>query len=391
MTAALISCTSSLAAQEGSTALLPQGWDPKQAGDRVMQGLINTTAPHVKGAHDAGMVMAWDRAWIVAEANDVRSGESASWPYVYVTLSVVNLRTLQVEKVIDFARGEQAFENEILPVGACFVPRIIQRDATTLRCYFASESPGQRQSQMWYTDFDLERMAFTNRIHKVKLRTASGTHDMQPQYFHSDAVAHGFTQPAKDFGLYIFDSFKTVNGRTYVTLNNFPGGQNALASVNSSLDTFEVLGHFNEPSDLKLSESAAHLLPDDTWLAICRQEGGNKNYTFSTSTDGRTWTANEERPAITNGSSSKPTLDKFGDVYFLGWQEATRIDNVSRSVFNLDVSKDGKQWVRKYRFETPKSFQYPVFCEHEGTIYVAVTQGETSNDRKERIMFGRLE
>ena len=356
-----------------------------------MQGLINTTAPHVKGAHDAGMVMAWDRAWIVAEANDVRSGESASWPYVYVTLSVVNLRTLQVEKVIDFARGEQAFENEILPVGACFVPRIIQRDATTLRCYFASESPGQRQSQMWYTDFDLERMAFTNRIHKVKLRTASGTHDMQPQYFHSDAVAHGFTQPAKDFGLYIFDSFKTVNGRTYVTLNNFPGGQNALASVNSSLDTFEVLGHFNEPSDLKLSESAAHLLPDDTWLAICRQEGGNKNYTFSTSTDGRTWTANEERPAITNGSSSKPTLDKFGDVYFLGWQEATRIDNVSRSVFNLDVSKDGKQWVRKYRFETPKSFQYPVFCEHEGTIYVAVTQGETSNDRKERIMFGRLE
>jgi hypothetical protein len=388
---ALLWCTLWASGQSGPATTVSQGWDPKKAGDEVMRGLVNTTAPQVKGAHDAGMVLARDRAWIVAEANDVRSGEAASWPFVYVTLSVVNLKSLQVEKIINFARGEQAFENETLPLGACFVPRIIQKDATTLRCYFASESPGHRQSQMWYTDFDMERMAFTNRIHKVKLKTAAGTQDMQPQYFHAAAAAYGLTHPAKDFGLYIFDSFKPINGKTYVTLNNYAICQNALALVHPSLDTFEVLGHFNEPTDLKLSESAAHLLPDGTWLAICRQEAGNKNYTFSTSTDGRTWTRNEERPFVTNGGSSKPTLDKFGDVYFLGWQEATRIEGVSRSVFNLDVSKDGKQWERKYRFETAKSFQYPVFGEYEGKIYVAVTQGDTSSDRKERIMFGRLE
>ena len=389
--AACLLAAPSASGQDAPVPLLPPAWSAREAGDRVMQGLVNTTAPQVKGAHDAGMVLAQDRAWIVAEANDVRPGEAASWPYVYVTLSIVNLKTLQVEKIIDFARGEQAFENETLPVGACFVPRIIQKDATTLRCYFASESPGQRQSQMWYTDFDMERMSFTNRIHKVNLKTASGTHDMQPQHFYEDAVAHGFKHPAKDFGLYIFDNFKAIGGKTYVTLNNYPICQNALALVHPSLDTFEVLGHFNEPTDLKLSESAAHLLPNGTWLAICRQEGGNRNYTFTTSTDGRKWTTNEECAFVTNGASSKPTLDKFGEVYYLGWQEGTRINGVSRSVFNLDVSKDGKEWVRKYRFETPKSFQYPVFGAYEGRIYVAVTQGDTSSDRKEKIMFGLLE
>ncbi|RBP38669.1 hypothetical protein DES53_111190 [Roseimicrobium gellanilyticum] len=390
----LLACLLTLPAasgQDGPAPLLPRGWNPKDAGDRVMKGLVNTTAPRVKGAHDAGMVLARDRAWIVAEANDVRSGEAAKWPYVYVTLSIVNLKTMEVEKIIDFARGEQVYENETLPIGACFVPRIIQKDENTLRCYFASESPGERQSQMWYTDFDMERMSFSNRIDKVKLKTASGTHDMQPQHFYEDAVAAGFKHPAQDFGLYIFDNFKTVGGRTYVTLNNYPICQNALALVHPSLDTFEVLGHFHEPTDLKLSESAAHMLPDGTWLAICRQEGGNRNYTFTTSVDGKKWTVNEERPFVTNGASSKPTLDKFGDVYYLGWQEGTRIDNVSRSVFNVEVSKDGKQWTRKYRFETTKSFQYPVFAEYGGKLYVAVTQGETSTDRKEKIMFGLLE
>ncbi|WP_206026287.1 sialidase family protein [Roseimicrobium sp. ORNL1] len=388
---ALFLGASAVRGQENPASLLPPGWNPKEAGDRVMQGLVNTTAPRVKGAHDAGMVLARDRAWIVAEANDVQPGEAAKWPYVYVTLSIVNLKTQEVENVIDFARGEQVFENETLPVGACFVPRIIQKDKKTLRCYFASESPGERQSQMWYTDFDMDRMCFTNRIHKVKLKTASGTHDMQPQYFYEDAVAQGFKHPAKDFGLYIFDNFKTIGGKTYVTLNNYPICQNALALVHPSLDTFEVLGHFHEPTDLKLSESAAHQLPGGTWLAICRQEGGTRNYTFATSMDGRKWTENEERSFVTNGASSKPTLDKFGDVYYLGWQEGTRIDGVSRSVFNVEVSKDGKQWERKYRFETTKSFQYPVFAEYNGSIYVAVTQGDSSNERKERIMFGKLE
>ena len=60
-------------------------------------------------------------------------------------------------------------------------------------------------------------------------------------------------------------------------------------------------------------------------------------------------------------------------------------------MFNIDISRDGKTWERKYRFETPKSFQYPTFHEHEGTIWLNVTQGDSSASRKERIMFGKLE
>jgi hypothetical protein len=366
-------------------------WSPKLAGDRVMQGLVNTTGPQVKGAHDSEFVIADGKAYIVAEANDVKPGEAADWPYVYVTLSIVDLKTMKLERVMKFAHGEAVFANEKLPVGACFVPRIIQKDAQTLRCYFASEEPKKRQSQMWYIDFDLKRGLFANTIHKVKIKTAAGTFDMQPQYLHEDAKAKGFTRAPVDFGLYIFDSFKAIDGKTYVTLNNYPGGQNALATVNQELDTFEVIGHFNEPAELKLTESAVHKLPDGTWLAICRQEGGNRNYTFATSADGAKWSANAHRDFVPNGTSSKPTLEKVKGVYYLGWQEATTINGVSRSVFNIDVSRDGKQWERKYRFETEKSFQYPAFHEYEGAIYLTVTQGDTDASRKERIMFGRLE
>jgi len=260
-------------AQTGAS-LLPPEWNPKQAADKVLAGLVNTTAPQVKGAHDAEFAIAGNRAFIVSEANDVKPGESAGWPFVYVALSVVNLKTLAVEKIIPFARGEQAFENETLPPGACFVPRIIQKDAKTVRCYFGSEQPKKRQAQTWFIDFEIERMAFENRIHKTKIKTAGGTFDMQPQYFHDDAVAHGFKRPPVDHGLYLFDSFKLIDGRTYVAINNFPGKQNALAVANDALDTFEVIGHYNEPRELQLSESAVNRLPDGTWTALCRQDGG---------------------------------------------------------------------------------------------------------------------
>jgi hypothetical protein len=92
------------------------------------------------------------------------------------------------------------------------------------------------------------------------------------------------------------------------------------------------------------------------------------------------------RDFVARGDNSKPTFDRFGNLYYLGWQEKTRIEGVRRSVFNVDVSRDGRTWERKYRFETPESFQYPTFREHEGVIWLCVTQG-----RKERIMFGRLE
>ncbi len=355
----------------------------------MLRRLVRVTAPQVKGAHDAEFVCVGDRAYVVAEVNDVRGGESAAWPEIYCSLSIVCLDPPAPEKVIPFARSEQVFANETLPVGACFVPRIIRKDVDTVRCYFASEQPGHRQAQTWYRDFDLRTHTFADTIHRAKLVTAAGTFDMEPRHVHADAAARGFAKPPRDFGLYLFDSFKTFAGRTYVALNNFPGQQNALARVHDDLATFEVLGHYNEPQSAALSESAVNRLPDGTWMAICRNDAGN--YHFTTSADGRTWTPGKELPFVPNGANSKPTFDRFGDTYYLGWQEATRINGVGRSVFNVDISHDGTTWARKYRFETPQSFQYPTFHEHAGAIWLAVTQGDHEASRKERIMFGRLE
>lgn len=376
---------------EPVTTLVPRDWDPVQAGNRVMERLVTVTGKEVKGAHDAEMVLTGNRAYIVAEVNDTRAGESAGWPEIYCALSIVNLKTLTLEKIIPFARSEQVFQNATLPVGACFVPRILQLNEHTLRCYFASEQPGKRQAQTWYRDFNLQTQSFADTIHKAKLKTAAGTFDMQPRYFHADAAAQGFEKRAKDFGLYLFDSFKEFDGETYVAINNFPGKQNALAKVNSSCDTFEIIGHYNEPQSVALSESAVNRLPDGTWMAICRNDGGKRNYYFTTSQDGRTWSVGQQLPFVPDGTNSKPTFDRFGDTYYLGWQEATKIDGVTRSVFNIDISRDGKTWERKYRFETPHSFQYPAFCEYDGAIWLAVTQGDHSPSRKERIMFSKLE
>jgi len=372
-------------------SLLPPGHDPVEAGNQVLERLVVVTAPQVRGAHDAEMALVGDRAYIVAEVNDRRAGESAGWPEIYVAMSVVNLNTLAVEEVIPVARSEQEFAGETLPAGACFVPRILQIDENTLRCWFASEAPGKRQAQVWYRDFDLDRNQFEPGIHRAKLRTTAGTFDMQPRYFHEDAVRTGFRHPAKDYGLYVFDSFKQFDGRTYVALNNFPGAQNGLAVLNDRFDTFEVVGQYNRPFDRRMTESAVNRLPDGTWMAICRQGSGNRNYLFTTSEDGRTWTAAVERDFVPNGTSSKPTFDRFGGTYYLGWQEKTQIDGVNRSVFNVDVSRDGSRWERKYRFETTKSFQYPSFQQHDGKIWVCVTQGDRHPSRKERIMFGLLE
>jgi hypothetical protein len=204
-------------------------------------------------------------------------------------------------------------------------------------------------------------------------------------------VKGGFHGEEKDYGLYIFDPIKVFDGKHYAAINNFVIGQNALALLNPAMDTFEVIGHFNQAPGMKLTEAAVNRLPDGTWLAICRREDGDHNYTFSESPDGIQWSMHEHRPFVTKGANSRPTFDRFHGIYYLGWQDAARVGNVNRSVFNLDVSKDGRHWERKYRFETERSFQYPAFREANGGIYLTVTQGESDPSRKERIMFGKLE
>ncbi|MBN8218715.1 MAG: exo-alpha-sialidase [Spirochaetes bacterium] len=376
-----------------SPSILPPDWNPKTAGDRALATMIRATPPQVKGAHDAAFALAGGKAYVVAEMNDVRSGENPAWPFIYCALTVVDLTTMEVERFLPFARSLQVFENETLPEGACFVPRILQKDPRTLRCFFASEAPGKRQAQTYYLDFDLGTGAFSRTIHRAKIRTAAGTFDMQPRFFHEDAARAGFPLPPVDYGLYLFDAFKRWEGKTYVALNNYPGGQNALATLNEAMDTFEVVGHYNDPCAPKMTESSVNRLPDGSFLAICRQEGGTNNYLFAESPDGKVWGRGAPRAQVPNGTHSKPTFDKFGDTYYLGWQEATRIDGAARSVFNLDVSKDGEHWERKVRFESADSFHYPSFLEQGGSIYFTATQGEDPRvpwGNQGRIMIGRL-
>ena len=75
MKLAVLLCGFAIAAHAES--LLPPNWDPALAGDEVMERLANTSASHVKGAHDAEFVCVGERAYIVTEANDVKAGESA--------------------------------------------------------------------------------------------------------------------------------------------------------------------------------------------------------------------------------------------------------------------------------------------------------------------------
>jgi len=374
------------------SALNPVGWNSKSEADKAMAGMIQVTGPEVKGAHDSDLVMVGDRAFVVALANDVKPGHGAKEAQ-YCTMSLVNLKNLQVEQRIPIAKSQQVFANHTLPVGACFVPRILQLNTTTLRCFFACEDQsGRGQAQIWYRDFDMPSLAFSPEIYRMKLKTATGTFDLEPKAFHADAVAQGFQQKLVKFGLYLIDSFKLIDGQTFAVINNYPGAQNALAVLNDARDTLEILGHYNEPAELRLTESSVNRLPDGTWLAICRAESGDRNYVFSTSKDGRTWTRGEPRPFVSKGSASKPSFDKFNGVYYLGWQEATRITDgrgVGRKIFNIEASRDGVTWERKFRFESEDSFQYPTFRLHDGSIWFSVTQG--TGGSTDRIMFGKLE
>jgi hypothetical protein len=391
LAALLVGCSTSKQETKPTASLLPTGWDAKAAADKVMAGLIKVTGPDVKGAHDSHLAIVGDRAFVISEVNDRQAGEAASWPFIYTSLSIIDLRNERLLDVMTVARSEQAFANETLPVGACFVPRVKQVGPQTLRCWFASEQPGKRQSQTYYRDLDLGTLTFEKEIHRMKLTTSAGTFDLQPKPLHDDAAKQGFQRKPVDAGLYLFDNFKEFDGTTYIAINNYLGAQQALCTLNAAADTLRVVGHFNGPGEPALTEPAVNRLPDGTWLAISRKENGDRNYWFSESKDGMTWTPGGEKDFVKNGTASKPTFDKFNGVYYLGWQERTAIAKVGRSVFNIDVSTDGKHWERKYRFETTKSFQYPTFVEANGQIWLCVTQGDADPSRKERIMFGRLE
>lgn len=366
--------------------------DPKQAADEVMRGLIRVTSQRAKGAHDADFVCVDDYAYVVEMNNDVAPGHGTG-EHQYCVLSIIHLPRLEVVEQIPLARSEEQIGSVRLPRGACFVPRIIRRSDNVLRCFFASEpfnatTRVDQDSQIWYRDFRMDSGTFEDHIHKARLKTTAGIFDMQPKPFHDDAALHGFTRKAELMGLYLIDSFKNFEGKTYAVINNYRGRQNALAMLHDDFETFKIIGHYNEPQSAQMSESAVWRFPDGHWEAICRSEIGN--YLFVESADGRQWTSGEELPHVKNGGISKPTFDCFHGVYYLGWQDKARVADCGRSIFNIDVSEDGRHWQRKYRFESAFSFQYPTFKEHNGVIWLSVTQSD-HNGSSDRIMFGRLE
>ena len=93
--------------------------------------------------------------------------------------------------------------------------------------------------------------------------------------------------------------------------------------------------------------------------------------------------------AVRADIEGQPTGGRFGGIYYLGWQERAPVGGPGRGAFNIDVSRDGRNWERKYRIETDRTFRNPSFAENHGAIWLSVTQGDEG--RRERIMFGRLE
>lgn len=208
----------------------------------------------------------------------------------------------------------------------------------------------------------------------------------QSQCFGSDEKA------AIDYGgPYFLDGIKKIDGVNYSVLNNFVVGQNALVKLNATLDTCEILGHILKPYSEKFTEGTFNILPNGKRIVVLRKESGDYNYMASSSMDGRKWDEAFYLSNIQTGSRSKPFLEKINGVYYLGWQDKQKIENKDRSIFNIDVSLDGKNWTRKYRFCSVRSFQYPQIKEYGGEIYISATQGLGDPSGKETIVFGKLE
>ena len=73
----LLASSSLFAAVAFAEPVLKDGWDAKQAGDKVMAGMIKVSAPQVKGAHDADLALVGERAYVVEHDNDIKPGHGA--------------------------------------------------------------------------------------------------------------------------------------------------------------------------------------------------------------------------------------------------------------------------------------------------------------------------
>lgn len=353
-------------------------YSPVAAGNRALENAVTVTGPNVKGAHDAQFVIADDKAYIVYEANDVQAGENSSWDYIYCAMTIVDIQTNKVEKIVKFSKSLQQYDNDTLPKGCTFVPRIVKKDDATMRVYFSSEDPGNRESHTYYIDYDIASGKFDNNIYKLQLMTPQGKVDFTPTEYVKLTQAAGNACYPESHSAYLFDIFD-YDGVKYITLNNFANGQNALAKFNDSLDCVEVIGHIGEGTTaIKTTESAIMCKNDGTWMSILRDERSD-SYMFSYSDDGVKWSQPAVGDVAFTGSATKPTLDNFYGQYFMSWA-----DN-SRSCMRFMTSSDAEQWSDVVTVYSPTTFQYPMFELYNNEIYYTATMGN-----KETIVFGKL-
>ena len=352
---------------------------PKAAGDAAIANMIRVSSDEMKGTHDAQYVFANGKAYVVYEANDKSAGDLGTDPAEYCALAIVDLETFTLESLETFAYSEQEFANETLPVGSCFVPRVIHKDENTLRFYFASQYT-DREAVTYYLDYDLATGEFDNNVYHLQLLTEEGKVDFTPEAYIELFRAEGRECKDAKRGAYLFDIFD-IGDTKYIALNLFNGGLNSLAKFNDTYDCIEIIGNIGSMTDEVLTtENGIMQLKDGTWMAILRNERGEKNYMFSYSEDGTDWSTPVEKDFVQNGTNSKPVLVNFDGYYFMGWNEA------SRGLFHIAYSFDAKNWTTIYSFHAPTTFQYPEFDFHDGQLYFSVTTGS-----KEQIYFGKLD
>ncbi|MBQ8835970.1 MAG: hypothetical protein IJ002_00505 [Clostridia bacterium] len=366
---------------DGMTLLefLSDKHSPKAAADAVMaENMIKISTDAMKGTHDAQYVFVDNKAYVVYEANDVKAGDLGTDPAEYCTLVIVDLETFEVESVEKFAYSQQVYANETLPVGSCFVPRVIHKDEETLRMFFASQYT-DRQAITYYVDYDIASGSFDKNVYRLNLKTADGTVEFTPEAYIELFRAEGRECKDATRGAYLFDIFD-IGDTKYIALNLFNGGLNSLAKFNDTYDCIEIIGNIGSMTDSVLTtENGIMQLKDGTWMAILRNERGDYNYLFSYSKDGTNWTTPAAEDFVKHGTNSKPILAKFGDYYIMGYNEYTR------GLFHIAYSFDAKNWKTIYSFYAPTTFQYPEFDLCNGQMYFSVTMGN-----KEEIWYGKL-
>lgn len=366
---------------EGMTLLefVSEAHSPKAAGDKVMQGMIRITSDEMKGTHDADHIYVNGKVYAAYEANNEKPGDPGTYEKEYAALAIIDLENFTVDSIEKFAWGEQVYSNVTMLKGSAYVPRIIRKDENTLRFFFSNNAVDASSGYIYYVDYDIATTAFDDSAYRLKIMTPNGAVDFSAEVYAALFRADGHVCDDSTIGHFLFDIFD-VGDTKYIALNNFRGAQNSLAKFNDTYDCVEIIGNIGGSyEDHRTTESGIVQLKDGTWMSILRDHAGDKRYSFSYSKDGTEWTYPAYEDFMPTGYTAKPTLDRFGDYYFMGYHD------LSRGLFHIAYSLDAKNWTVLYSFHSPTTFQYPKLAIYEGQMYISATMGE-----KESIWFGKL-